>query len=258
MSGFGRTSEGGFNLRFFFFFAVWEFESRWGILPAASWEFSPSSRVFLSVDPGIRDEGGVAGGRGTIFLRFRGGPMRTGALPGPAFDAEDKWGILSGSSSSSSSCIAFLLLRLESLMDFTREFREVDEDVPSILSFLVNGLGPSSTEACLVPRRFRFTRDGSSATREALVDVRDNTGESAARLLDTNEFRELLELRLGGLLGVGVVDTRGLFCFLEAEATFNILPKQERSKAHLDGYLSPWWPSLLPKLQRDPQLPLPS
>lgn len=156
--------------------------------------------------------------------------MRTGAPPGPAFNVEDKRGISPGSSSSSSSRIVSSLIRLESFMDFGRGFREVDEDVPSILCFLIDGLGSSSAEACLVPRRFRFPRDGSSTTREVFFDVRESTGESVAWLLDVNEFRELLEFRLASLLGVGVTDARDPLCFLEAGATVNILPKRERAK----------------------------
>jgi hypothetical protein len=94
-----------------------------------------------------------------------------------------------------------------------------------------------STGVYFVLRRFRFPREGSSATRE-VFDVREITGDSVARLPDISEFRETLELLLAGLLEVGVADARNLFGVLGADAAVSTLPQAERTRAHLDGCFS--------------------
>lgn len=184
--------------------------------------------------------------------------MRMVALPGPAFEEEGNENVLSGfaSTGSSSSYIVSLLIRLGLLMDFAWDFWEVDEGVPPTLCFLVTGLGSSSVEVCFVLRRFRFLRESSSSMCELLLDLREITGESGARLLDTRGVRELLELLLVGLLEVDVADARDPLRFPGTDGAVSIHPKAERSQAHLDGYFSSSWLSLRPKPRRDPQLPL--
>ena len=191
----------------------------------------------------------MVGGRGTIFLRFRGGPIRRTVLSMPIFEVEGEQGILSSSirsSFSSSSSIVLFSIRLGRLLEFVPDFWE--EDVTPTLCFLFIDLVSSSAGEYFVLLRFRFPREGSSTTRELLFDVRDITGESVARPLGISEFRELLELLLTGLLEVGAVGVRDLFGVLGANTVVSICPQAEWTQAHLDGYFSSSRPSLLPKL----------
>ena len=224
----GRTSEGGFSLRFFFF-TVGGLESKWGTMPAASWVFSSSSiRKCVNVELGTRDEGSLAAdGRRAIFLRLRGGPMRTAALPVATFEEGDERDTLSepsASTRSSSSYIVSLLIRCELPMGFMRAFLEADEDVRSIFCFLDTGLGSSSAGVSLMFRRFRFPREGSPDTGELLSDVREITGESVMRLPDITEVRELLVIPSAGLAGVDAAVARAFFDLLGADAIVSVCP----------------------------------
>lgn len=193
-------------------------------MPVASWVFSSSSlRKCVNGGSGTWDEGSLAAdGRRAIFLRLRGGPIRTTESPVSTLEGEGERYTLSGPSASarspSSSCIVSLLIRCGLLMDFVRDFWEADGDVRSIFCFLDTGLGSSSASVCPVVLRFRFPREGSPGTCELLSDVREITGESVARLPDFTEVRELLELLSAGLADVDAVVSRCFFGLLGADA----------------------------------------
>ena len=183
--------------------------------------------------------------------------MRRTPVPVPAFEVEGERDALSasaGSSSSSPSGIASSAIRREPLLDFVPDFWDA-EGVPLTLCFLGTVVVSSSTGVYFVLRRFRFPREGSSATRKLRFEVREIAGESVARPLDISEFLELLELLSVGLLEADIADARDLFGVLGADAAVSIGLKAERIRAHLDGYISSSRPSLLPKPLRGPQLP---
>lgn len=161
--------------------------------------------------------------------------MRKVELPVTAFELEDERDGLSGISAStgastpSSSSIVSLLICLRLLIDFVRDFWEVDEDATPTLCFLGTGLGSSSAGLCLVLCRFRFPREGSPDAREPLSDLREITGELVARVLAITEFRELLEFLTVCFLGVDAVNARGFFCFFGPDATVSVCPSAERN-----------------------------